>query len=233
MPVSAGVLLFAKKQYLAFGWVIVALVLSILTFISYGCYYDCDLFWSVMEQHSLRPQTFWYLFTLFSKPDLGYYQLNDPMMILGLLGGLLSLFLPEEKKDQGKKIYLYAPWVAVFLLFVTIAPVELYGWYKFLAFPLIAVGLGYVWDRLWTGEYQWGILLAPAVLVLMENVFVLAVEFSLLRKVLITVLFLPVLFWSIRPDFVKKPIYVYWAGTLLVVTIFLQVWWAVKLLQGF
>lgn len=233
VPLVAGLILLSRKQYFATLFVGVSLVLSIFAFVLYGCYYDCNLFWSVMQQHGLRPQTFEYFFTLFSKPDLGYYQLNDPMMLLGLVGSLVAIFTLEEKEDRPVKIFLLAPWVGILFLFMTLAPVELYGWYKYMVFPLVAIGLGFVWQRFLKGEYAWGLLIVPAALLLFENVFQFESDFYLVRKIIIAAMLVPLVLWCLKPEWVKKPIYAYWACFLLITTAVLQLGWSEVLLPSF
>ena len=232
----AVLLLLTRHKYFYSLSVICAMCIGVFAYILYGCYYDCTLFWSVLEQHAARPQTFWYFFTLFSKPDIGYYELADPMLLLGLLGYIVVIFNQESEQDavlSFKKSFLVIPLLVVILLFMTIAPIELYGWYKFIIFPFIAVGLGFVWQQLFAKDYKWLILLVPAVLVLTENVFGLQNEYAVWRKILTVIFILPIISLLIKPEWRKTTIYKYWCLSVFVFTSILQIVWSVFLLKSF
>lgn len=233
VPLVAGVLLLRRKEYIEAFLVGGSLLLSLGVFAAYGCYYDCNLFWTILQEHSLRPQTFEYFFTLFSKPDLGYFGLNDPMPVIGLVGSLVAIFSLYEGEERIIREYLLAIWLAFVFLFLVLAPVELYGWYKYLTLPLSAVGLGYIWQRLLRGQYAWSLLLTPAVLLLLENIFQQAEWFLVIRKILILILLGPLIMWFIQPEFVKRPFYVFWVYLLLCVISLLQLTWVNILLLSF
>lgn len=224
IAITLGIIFLTQKQWYELVVTVVAALLGIATFIGYGCYYNCQLFWAVLEHHAARPQTFWYFFTLFGKPDLGYYELRDPMMVLGLIGVLVAIFM-AFKKTELNRTCLFAPVFSLMILFVTIAPIELYGWYKFILFPFLAIGLGYIWNQVRQGQYQWWLLLIPAVLVLIENIFPIETA-SLVRKLLIVMLLLPVGAVFINQKFADTKTYRYltWGQFLLVVT--LQLLWS-------
>ena len=46
-------------------------------------------------------------------------------------------------------------------LFLFVAPVELYGWYKYTLYPLVAIGLGFVFAQLWNERVVYLSLFLP------------------------------------------------------------------------
>ncbi len=231
IPLSIGLLFLAKHRYRLAIYIGIALLASIVSFIAYGCFYNCSLFWSVLVAHGTRPQTFWYFFTLFEKPDLGYYFLNDPMVLVGLVGSIAA-YLKKHTIDtiNNNKIFLFVPWLMLVCLFVTLAPASLYGWYKFIIFPLIAIGIGYVWQQLLKGEIGWFLLMIPAQLVLIENVFLPEDGFSVVRKIITVILFVPVILGVVKPEFLKGIAYQYYIYSMLCISILLQLLWSKFLL---
>jgi hypothetical protein len=230
IPLVAGSILIAHKKYRATLAVIGSALVGVGLYSAYGCYYDCTLFWSILQQHGSRPQTFWYFFTLFSKPDIGYFELEDPFFIVGLVGSLFAAISASTEIPEGKKIFLRSVWLACMAIFLVLAPIELYGWYKYVLFPLAAIGLGYSWLQIFRGQYLWSILIIPAILVSFENIFIFESQLSFLRKAIIFLAITPLFLWLIKSELVKYAMYRYWAVGLFVISLTLQVLWAVEVL---
>ncbi len=213
-----------RKTALCIG---LATVLAIASFILFGCYYDANMFFTILTAHSLRPQTFWYFFTLFEKPNIGYLQIHDPLPIVGSIGSLVLAFRNHvENKKVKPQQFITVMWIFLAIILVAVAPIELYGWYKFLLFPLIAIGIGRIWHEFYHGQVGWIALLLPALLVLMENVFLGIVVFDALRRILILGLFGVGLYYLIKKKSSLHRFYPHFAGVIIAATVFFAATWS-------
>ncbi|MBP7875828.1 glycosyltransferase family 39 protein, partial [Candidatus Woesebacteria bacterium] len=228
LPLIFMLFLWRQRNYKNAALMLGAGVLGILTYIAYGYHYDSQLLFSILSKHSERPQTFWYFFTLFGKPDIGYYGMADAFAIVGVVASLFIGITGPKLKD-----WLLVPWLMLTLVFVTIAPIELYGWYKYLSFPLIAVGLGYAWDQLLKRELGWAMLLLPALLVVVENTYRNWWIVTDGRKFLIAIAFAPLLIFYLFPKLQNSNWYLFWVIFLFVLSVILQVIWTTTTLLAF
>ena len=228
LPIIFALILGSNHMYKKSVLLLGAGALGLLTYLAYGCLYDCQLFFSLLSNHSSRPQTFWYFFTLFELPDIGYYKLHDAFAIVGVIASIFMAIATQKRKE-----WVIAPWLLLSLLFVSIAPIELYGWYKFLSIPLIAVGLGYAWDQLLKREVGWAMLIIPALLVMIENTFGNFAIVNDWRKLLIMITFAPLFFFFIFSSLQKTGWYLWWVRLLFVLSVVVQAVWTVSILSGF
>ncbi len=225
VPLCAMLIFFSRRQYRPTMVIAGGLLLSLAVIIGYGYLFDGTLFWQIMAQHSQRPQTFWNFFSLFNQIDLGNFSVPDPLFILGLIGSFAVAV--KQIKNQ---VFLTVPLIIITGLLLAVAPVEMYGWYKYLIFPWVALGLTYVWREFFNGKFAWSILLTPSVLVLMQNVFDLG---SLARKFLLLLAFVPLAWFATRSESIESSFwYRVWTLTLFLMASSLQVIWAVQLLLG-
>ncbi|HEX3559386.1 MAG TPA: glycosyltransferase family 39 protein [Pyrinomonadaceae bacterium] len=167
IPATIGLLSLLRKNRPLFKSVVAATLVSVLLFVGYGAYYDWGIFKSVMAGHGSRPQSFWHFWSIVTQLDLGYFPLRDPSVIIGFVG--LFTLLADSVIPWEKRLYIFAPLLNFSLLFLFIAPVESYGWYKYVLFPLLAVGLGHVLTELYRGKAAYYVLLLPAVAVMLEQ----------------------------------------------------------------
>lgn len=164
----------------------------------YFKHYDLNLFLDLLKAHSHRAQSFWHLFTLFSEPDVGYLPLKDPQYLLGVIS-IFVMGFHHKFKTSSKKLWQFLILSLSFILLV-VAPNEFYGWYKFLIFPFIFIGLGFMWYRVLNRESGWLILILPSILILLENIFSTIDQDLVLRKpILIVAFFISSLLLVLRP----------------------------------
>lgn len=168
VPATVIVLAAARRNWSAVRWAGGATLLSVLLLAAWGAYYDWSAFMSVLHEHSSRPQSFWHSWRLVTDPDLGYWRLRDPALIVGFIG-LLGL-AADAGIARRARLYVLVPLLNLFLLFLFVAPVEAYGWYRYVWFPLLAMGLGYAAWQLYRGSLAYLILALPMAAVLMEHV---------------------------------------------------------------
>ncbi len=126
---------------------------------------------------------------------------------------------------------IFAPLLNLSLLFLFIAPVEAYGWYKYLWFPWLAIGLGYVFTALGRGAMAYYILLLPFIALLLEQVGLPVTHAQ--RKSLVLVLYGLVVATAVlntyRPKIAIKPVV---AGLVLAVLFFLELTWVSTVIPG-
>ena len=141
-------------------------VASLGLFAAYGATYDWDLFVALLEAHAERAQTFAYFWSIFTHLDIGHYPFFDVSLIVGVFGAL-SLALRSESRPVGH--LLVAALVVFSFLFLYVAPVELYGWYKYALYPLIAIGLGHVFNELYQGRVVFLVLFLPLLAMMLQQ----------------------------------------------------------------
>ena len=166
--VSASLVLlaFTKRHYWLGVLLCWASLLSALLFVGYGWYYDWDAFRSVLAAHHNRGQTFVHFWTLFTTLDLGNnFSLFDPSVIAGLVGAL-GLALSTKR---GAGAYVYIPLIVFSFLYLYVAPWEAYGWYKYSLFPLVAVGLGFMFTQLYSNNAVYLALFLPLLSMMLQQ----------------------------------------------------------------
>lgn len=231
IPLTVIILFLSEKKMSQAFLMFLALMLGVLIYFLYGSYYDINLFLSILAAHGLRPQTFWYFFTIFEQPDLGYYQVHDPLMIVGIIGSLMMAFLPRSVTylHPNRNLFLIVPWILLSFIFMNLAPIELYAWYKYLLFPLAAIGIGWIWDEFYKGNVGWIVLLIPTLLVLCENIFLFSPDFNLYRRVLSFVLFSISIFFLLKHNRAKSKYYTVFSLTIICIVALLAMIWSVTI----
>ncbi len=167
IPATLGLLALLRKNTTVFLGVAGATLISIFLFLAYGAYYDWGLFLEVLGGHTGRPQSFWHFWSIVTQMDLGYFSLRDPSIIIGFVG--LFTLLANRSIPWRKRLYIFVPLLNFSVLFLFIAPVESYGWYKYVLFPLLAIGLGYAATQLVRGRVIYFILFLPLFALLLEH----------------------------------------------------------------
>lgn len=172
IPASLCFLALLRKKWKLAAGIAFSAAISLALLALWGAYYDWSIFIDVLGGHTGRPQSFWHFWSILTHLDLGYFPLPDPSLIVGFIGMLALLGNPTIQ--WGRRVYIFAPLFVFSLLFLFIAPIEQYGWYKYSLFPLLAVGVGYVLTELIRGRYIYYTLLLPWLAVLLEHSQLLA-----------------------------------------------------------
>jgi hypothetical protein len=165
-----------------------ATLAGIAVYVGYGYYYDFELFTAIQSAHTLRPQTFWYFYTLFDRPNLGNYVLEDPLFVMGVIGSFVAFWMHQKAKQKYGANILLIPWLLCMCIFLAVAPVELYGWYKFITIPLVAIGGGYIVRAFISGKLPTAFLVIPTTLMLWQQVSAFYPDVSILNKPMLIVL---------------------------------------------
>ena len=230
IPATIGSLALLRKNLRLFILVIVATVISLLLLAGYGAYYDWNLFMDILGRHAGRPQSFWYFWSIVTQLDLGYFPIRDPSIIVGFIGAFI--LLADTKIPWEKRLYIFVPLLNFSLLFLFIAPVESYGWYKYVLFPLLAIGLGYVFTELARGKVIYYALILPFIAIMLEQSQ--SLETHSQQKTLMLILY-GIVFTTITINH-----YVTWGGgilsvifvTLIAFLFFLELTWVSALISA-
>jgi 4-amino-4-deoxy-L-arabinose transferase-like glycosyltransferase len=167
VPATLGLVALLRKRPRIFMVIAAAATGAIGMLMVYGAWYDWEVFWKILSGHTTRPQSFWSFWTIVTQMDLGYLPLKDPSWIVGFVG--IFLLMANSKIAWSKRLYIFAAMFNFSLLFLFVAPVEAYGWYKYALLPLLGIGLGYVLTELMKGRVIYYVLLLPFGAMLLEQ----------------------------------------------------------------
>ena len=166
VPLTLMLLALWRRRFRVVVLISMLLLASLGLYAWYGYHFGWRLFMAVMQAHHDQTQSMVHFWTLFTRLDVGHYQFFDPSMIVGLIG-ILALVVQPGKRKVGE--YLFAPLLVISLLFIYIAPVYFWGWYKYLIYPFVAIGLGHFFWRLYRAEWIYLFLFIPLLGVMIEQ----------------------------------------------------------------
>ena len=139
---AVGVLfLFEKKKREVVNLMLVSL-LSVLTILGYGFYYDGSLFFRVMKVLTTKEVGFATIAKMFSTPTVATTGFFDGWFYFGFISMWLVIFSEKLKKEKGMVIIIsfFITWIAG--LFLTSARTDNMGWYWLPLYPLMAISGG-------------------------------------------------------------------------------------------
>ena len=223
VPATIVLLSLMRRKFGLSLLIILSAVVSLSLFFLYGAYYNWEAFMNYMASNYDRTQSFAHFWTLFTKLDVGKFSFYDPSVIVGLIGAIW-LSATHRKRRGGE--YMFSALFAASFVFLYVAPVEAYGWYKYLLYPVIAVGLGYVFYSLFNNRLVFLILFLPLLSMMLEKSMILN-EVIEQREVM-------VLFYGLILPFVviNKGIFKlrYWFLIFLVLLLITEVFWVSRVL---
>lgn len=235
VPAAASLLLFQLRAY-RLGVVLASCgVIALVFFSLYGWWFDWELFTLIQSAHGLREQSWWHFFSIFQLPDLGYFFLHDPYWVLGVLGSFLVVHEAyggdSSESSPGLSVLLKAFWAAQAPLLLAVAPLEAYGWYRFTLFPVLAIGVGYLWQVGMSGKFIPLMLQVAAVAVVAQQLNGLALGGGFVGKLLLMSLFVPVVVVGLFPRLVPQRTQQLYSWFILALQILLLVFWNLQLLS--
>lgn len=134
-----------KKLYETKGWkeaiekslyLIIGVIPFALGFVLYGHYFDAEIFWRITSIQSLRPVGFNALGWFFISPAFDTSILKDSWAIFCLLSAAYFIFSPKAGLKQMISIF-FIFWVGVVM--ITGGEGDLLPWYRFPAYPFLAI----------------------------------------------------------------------------------------------
>lgn len=164
VPVSLILLACVHRRWhlaLFFG---LGLLFSFLLFFLYGWYYDLHTFLTILAAHHNRPQSSTHFWSFFTAHDLGNFPFFDPSVIVGL-SGVFSVGVVHSWK---RSAYIITPLIVLSFLFLWVAPVDASAWYRYVIYPFVAIGLGFVFSRLYHNDFTHLPLFLPLLFVMLD-----------------------------------------------------------------
>ncbi len=204
IPATLCLLALYKRRWRLLATLMLASIVSLLVLLGYGYYYNWEAFVGIFQSHSGRGQNFAHFWTFFTKLNIGHRGFFDVSIIVGLVG-MIGLIIEERVEKRG--IYIYIPFLVVSFLFLYVAPGIAYGWYKYLFYPLIAVGLGHVFAQLYRGRYEYLVLFLPMLSMMLQHSRVL--DDQMKRRLMVMLFYgLPTLTLLLGGRFLRlKPVF--------------------------
>lgn len=158
---------FYRRWHVAALLSVASLVSGVLLML-YGYYYDWDVFRDAMYMQHGRAASLVHFWTLFTKLDIGWFEFYDPSIIFGMIGALLLVATSWSGKEE-RGMYVFAPLFNVSFVLSYLAPYEAWGWYKYFVYPLLALGMGFIFAQLYRGQFAYYILFLPLLLVMLQH----------------------------------------------------------------
>ena len=166
VPMSLALLASLRRRRGLALWLVLMGAFSILIFWIYAWSYSWDVFVGAQTAHVERPQSFDHFWSFFTQLSTGNVIVFDPTVIIGWAG--LLVLLSRGKNILARQV-LFAPTLAMSFVFLYVASVENYDWYKYPAYPLLAIGAGFIIYELCRGKYWFLIFFLPLVAQMLQN----------------------------------------------------------------
>lgn len=186
-----------KAAMIRVSYLILATIPFIGVFILYGLNFDPEIFWKINSIQSMRPVGFNSLGWFFTSPAYRTSILTDSWYIFCLLSAAYFIFAPKEGLKKMISLF-FIFWIGVVM--VTGGEGDLLPWYRYPAFPFLAIlgawGIQYLFKNtsIFTTFLAAGLLLGGRSLLV--NAFrpnIMPLEY----RVIITTLMFPSILWSI------------------------------------
>lgn len=127
---------FRKGMLKSCFYLILATIPFIAAFIWYGLYFDAEIFWQLVSIQGFRPVGFSSLGWFFTSPAYDINMLTDSWYIFALLSAAYFIFAPGAGLKKFISLF-FVYWVIIVML--SGGEGDLLPWYRFPAFPLLAI----------------------------------------------------------------------------------------------
>ncbi len=132
--------MYEDKQFKKAIWKILYVILGTIPFIgifiSYGFYFDPEIFWRITSVQSFRPVGFKSLAWFFVSPSYGTHFVIDGWYIFCLLSAAYFIFAPKEGLKRLISLF-FVFWIGVVI--ISGGEGDLLAWYRFPSFPFLAI----------------------------------------------------------------------------------------------
>lgn len=147
MPLAAFYML-KYRRWNHLMYVLLGLVPFIAIYILYGTHFDSQIFWFIQARQSGRPAGFADLAWFFISPAYDIFSFIDTWYIFCLLSAGFFLFKPPT---DSKRIVAFALFYWLIIVMISGGETDLLPWYRYPAFPLLAIagawGIEFLWQR--------------------------------------------------------------------------------------
>lgn len=166
VPMTLILLAFLERQYRTVIKLIGVSVLSLGAYLLYAWFYSWEVFVGAQTAHLQRPQSFDHFWSFFKQLSAGNVLVTDPTMIVGWAGLFLIL---AGVKDVRVRNAFFAPLLSISFFFLYVASVENYDWYKYPIYPFMAIGTGWLFYRIYKGDFWYLFFFLPLLAQMMQN----------------------------------------------------------------
>ena len=217
VPMTLGLLALMHRQYKITSGLIGACVLSLGTYLLYAWSYSWDVFVGAQTAHMARPQNFNHFWSFFTKLSAGNVYVFDPTMIIGWAGLFMILATTTDKRVRN---LFFAALLSISFFFLYVASVENYDWYKYPIYPLIAIGAGWLFYRIYKGDYWYLFFFLPLLVEIMQNTALIIDQTQ--RRTLMALLYMLSIFSFLVHETLFKRVFV---GLMLLLFLLETVWY--------
>jgi 4-amino-4-deoxy-L-arabinose transferase-like glycosyltransferase len=148
-PIAVMVIFLIHRKYREFFYVGTLLILSIITYIGYGLYWDKEVFKGLMGIQLARyDMSFAGIFSILTNP-----MITDRIFLDGWIyfGWISILFLLNDFKKHQIVIVGWLTYLGMFLFAIPNEPGH--GWYRYPFYPFLAIGAAYYLDKYFNSNY--------------------------------------------------------------------------------
>lgn len=171
IPMTMGLLMLLHRKYRLFLMLAITGITSAGLYLFYAWFYSWEVFIGAQTAHVQRAQSFDHFWSFFTKLSTGNVYLFDPTMIIGWAG--LFMILATTKERHVRNLF-FAALLSISFFFLFVASVENYDWYKYPIYPLIAIGTGMLFYRIYKGDYWYLFFFLPLLAEIMQNTALVA-----------------------------------------------------------
>lgn len=135
-------LFFKDKKWKKGAIALLAVIPSILGFISYGLYYDPRLFWHIISIQGFRPVGWNALAYILSTPAFDIFPFYDSWYIFAWVAAFFFILLASQESTLREKGVNILSWALIYWILVILfsgGEQDLLPWYRYPIFPLLAI----------------------------------------------------------------------------------------------
>lgn len=166
VPMTMVLLAVMHRRYQVVYRLMMVSILALGLYLLYAWFYGWEIFVGAQTAHMQRPQSFDHFWSFFTQLSTGNVYVTDPTMIIGWAGLFILL---ATMKDKRVRNLFFAALLSISFFFIYVASVENYDWYKYPIYPLMAIGTGWLFYRIYKGDYWYLFFFLPLLAQMMQN----------------------------------------------------------------
>jgi hypothetical protein len=166
VPMTIVMLAVMHRRYHIAYRLMMVNISSLGLYLLYAWFYGWEIFVGAQTAHMQRPQSFSHFWSFFTQLSAGNVYVTDPTMIIGWAG--LCMIFVGTRQRRIRNLF-FAPLLSISFFFVYVASVENYDWYKYPIYPLMAIGAGWIFYRIYKGDYWYLFFFLPLLAQMMQN----------------------------------------------------------------
>jgi hypothetical protein len=217
IPMTIGLLMLIHRTYRLLLMLVMTGIASAMLYLLYAWFYGWEIFVGAQTAHVQRAQSFDHFWSFFTKLSTGNIYMFDPTMIIGWAGLFILL---ATTKDKGARNLFFAALISISFFFLFVASIENYDWYKYPIYPLMAIGTGIIFYRIYKGDYWYLFFFLPLLAEIMQNTALVADQAQ--RRVLMILMYSIAIFSLLLHRALFRRVFV---GLLLLLFLLETIWY--------